>query len=319
MHRTYLGHLIGQGGVRPEQSKIRAIQEMQRPQTKKQVRSFLGMVGYYRRFLPHFATKAEPLTALTKKGLPEKVAWTETTERAFKILKKDLVQSVKLKNPDFSQTFLLQTDASNVGIGAVLSQGSPNDQPIAYYSRKLLDREKKYSAVEKECLAILLGVKAFATYLIGRPFVLQTDNRALVWLNSFRERNARLTRWSLALQPYTFTVQHRKGKDNANADALSHLPMLEGNGPCFALAKGSRDVTDCGNDPATDPDQLNQLANGLIKEPIKHQLDHGEQDSRRPKGCSDKDQLPPVDDPIHPLGDCQTTESTKEISPTYDI
>ena len=151
-------YLIGQGGVRPEQSKIRAIQEMQRPQTKKQVRSFLGMVGYYRRFLPHFATKAEPLTALTKKGLPEKVAWTETTERAFKILKKDLVQSVKLKNPDFSQTFLLQTDASNVGIGAVLSQGSPNDQPIAYYSRKLLDREKKYSAVEKECLAILLGV-----------------------------------------------------------------------------------------------------------------------------------------------------------------
>ena len=95
--------------------------------------------------------------------------------------------------------------------------------------------------------------------------------------------------------------------------------MLEGNGPCFALAKGGRDVTDCGNDPATDPDQLNQLANGLIKEPIKHQLDHGEQDSRRPKGCSDKDQLPPVDDPIHPLGDCQTTESTKEISPTYDI
>ena len=87
----------------------------------------------------------------------------------------------------------------------------------------------------------------------------------------------------------------------------------------YSKLSNSNIVTDCGNDPATDPDQLNQLANGLIKEPIKHQLDHGEQDSRSPKGCSDKDQLPPVDDPIHPLGDCQTTESTKEISPTYDI
>ena len=208
----------------PVESKIMAVKEMPRPRTKKEVRSFLGMVGYFRRFIPHFATKAEPLTELTKKGKPESVEWTAVTERAMQVLKKDLSESVMLKNPDFTQTFQLQTDASDVGIGAVLSQGGDQDQPIAYYRRKLLNREKNYSTVEKECLAIVLAVKAFSTYLLGKPFLLQTDNRALMWLQSFKDKNTRLTRWSLALQPYTFRVQHRKGRDNANADTLSRLP-----------------------------------------------------------------------------------------------
>ena len=109
--------------------------------------------------------------------------------------------SVMLKNPDFSKTFKLQTDASDQGIGAVLSQGDENDQLIAYYSRKLLPREKNYATIEKECLAILLAVKAFSIYLLGKYFLLQTDNRALTWLKTMKVKNARLTRWSLALQP----------------------------------------------------------------------------------------------------------------------
>ena len=222
---TYLGHRIGRGGVLPENSKVKAIQGMPIPRTKKQVRSFLGMVGYYQRFIPHFATKAEPLTNLTKKGLPEVISWTEETNSSFESLKTDLTQSVMLRNPDYTQTFQLQTDASDVGVGAVLSQGGEQDQPIAYFSRKVLERERHYSTIEKGCLAIHLGIKAFTTYLIGKPFVLQTDNRALTWLQTFKDKNARLTRWSLALQPYTFTVQHRKGRDNANADALSRLPV----------------------------------------------------------------------------------------------
>ena len=206
---TYLGHRIGRGGVLPENSKVKAIQGMPIPRTKKQVRSFLGMVGYYRRFIPHFATKAEPLTNLTKKGLPEVISWTEETNSSFESLKTDLTQSVMLRNPDYTQTFQLQTDASDVG--AVLSQGGEQDQPIAYFSRKMLERERHYSTIEKECLAIHLGIKEFATYLIGKPFVLQMDNQALTWLQTFKDKNARLTRWSLALHPYTFTVQHRKG------------------------------------------------------------------------------------------------------------
>ena len=250
----YLGHQIGRGGVLPVESKIMAVKEMPRPRTKKEVRSFLGMVGYYRRFIPHFATKAEPLTELTKKGKPESVEWTAVMERAMQMLKKDLSESVMLKNPDFTQTFQLQTDASDVGIGAVLSQGGDQDQPIAYYSRKLVDREKNYSTVEKECLAIVLAVKAFSTYLLGKPFLLQTDNRALTCLQSFKDKNTRLTRWSLALQPYTSRVQHRKGRDDANTDTLSRLPTNgelkhEEEQLCFAQAKRRKNVAFMDNGP----------------------------------------------------------------------
>lgn len=144
-----------------------------------------------------------------------------------------------MRNPDFSRTFILQTDASGVGVGAVLSQGEAEDQPIAYFSRKLLPREKAFSTIEKECLAIVLGVKHFKAYLLGRPFVIQTDHRALQWLHRFKEKNARLTRWSLILQPYNVTVHHRKGRANANADALSRLCSTEAH---FVLEKKGGNV-----------------------------------------------------------------------------
>ena len=239
---TYLGYRIGCGGVRPEEKKVQLSRRCLHKKTKKEVRGFPGMIGYYRRFIPHFASLAELLTELTRKNSQEKVRWTGECEEHVKALKTILTNSVMLLNPDFTQTFQLQMDASDVGVGAVLSQGGENDQPMAYYSRKLLDREKNYSTIEKEYLAILLGVKAFATYLIGKTFVLQTDNRALTWLQMFKDRNARLTRWSLALQPYTFTTQHRRGRDIANAYALSRLPQEELE-PCFALKKRGRNVT----------------------------------------------------------------------------
>ena len=222
---TYLGYQIGGGGVLPEQRKIQAIVEMARPQTKKDVRTFLGITGYYRRFVQNYATIAEPLTELTRKNLPESITWSKRAEFAFQKLKEVLTTAPIMRNPDFQRTFILQTDASGVGVGAILSQGEgeSEDSPIAYFSRKLLPREQAYSTVEKECLAIVLAVRHFRAYLLGRPFVIQTDHRALQWLHQFKEKNARLTRWSLVLQPYSFTIQHRKGKANANADALSRL------------------------------------------------------------------------------------------------
>ena len=125
------------------------------------------------------------------------------------------------KKSGFFQSF--HSDASNRGVGAVLSQKDDegSDRPMAYFSRKLLQREEIYSTIEKECLAIKLGVEAFKVYLIGRPFTIETDHRSLVWLNRLKENNSRLTRWSLALQPYTFEVVHRAGVKNGNADALS--------------------------------------------------------------------------------------------------
>ena len=236
---TYLGHRIGRGGVRPEQSKVMAIKQLKRPTTKKEVRAFLGMTGYYRRFIRDFAQIAEPLTNLTKKGLPESIEWSVAAETAFEKLKTTLTSSTVMRNPDPNLTFLVQTDASDVGIGVVLSQRDPlgNDYPITYFSKKLLDRERKYAVVEKECLAIKLGVQAFSVYLIGKPFIIQTDHRALQWLQKFKEGNSRLMRWSLTLQPYQFTVEHRKRQENANADGLSRLELEQ---PALRAKEGGR-------------------------------------------------------------------------------
>jgi phospholipid-translocating ATPase len=129
----------------------------------------------------------------------------------------------------------LQTDASNCGVGTVLSQKDENgEQPLGYFSRKLLPREKRYSTVEKEYLAIKLGTQAFRVYLLGRNFTIQTDHRSLEWLDRLKENNARLTRWSLALQSYTFIVEHRPGVKNENADAYVVLQQTS-----LSLEKGS--------------------------------------------------------------------------------
>lgn len=220
---VYLGHIVGGGEVRPEVAKSQAVADFPPPTTKKDVRAFLGLTGYYRRFVPDYATIALPLTDLTRKAAPNSVVWTAECDTAFTELKRRLTSAPVLKSPDFDREFILQTDASERGIGAVLSQRAVDgeEHPIAYYSRKLLPREERYATVEKECLAIKLGVQAFRVYLLGRKFVVQTDHRSLEWLHRLKENNARLTRWSLSLQPYIFTVEHRAGRDNANADGLS--------------------------------------------------------------------------------------------------
>ena len=139
------------------------------------------------------------------------------------MLKHHLCSSPVLRNTDFDRPFVLQTDASDHGVGAVLSQvdDAGEEHPVTFYSRKLLPREERYSTIEKECLVIKLGMQACKVYLLGRHFTVQTDHRSLEWLNRLKDNNARLTRWSLKLQQYSFDVQHRAGSANVNADALS--------------------------------------------------------------------------------------------------
>ena len=223
---SYLGHVVGSGEVRPEQGKVQAVEAFYVPQTKKEVRTFLGLTGYYRHFVPDYATVAAPLTDLTRKSAPSRIAWTPTCNTAFTTLKKALCSSPILGSPNFARSFTLQTDASDRGVGAVLSQVNEagEEYPVAFYSRKLLPREERYSTVEKECLAIKAACWAFRVYLLGRPFKVQTDHRALEWLDRIKDNNARLTRWSLALQPFAYTVEYHAGKANANADALSRAP-----------------------------------------------------------------------------------------------
>ena len=221
----YLGHTVGSGRVRPDELKNKAIGQFCTPRTKKQVRSFLGMAGYYRKCIPQYTSVVAPLTDLTRKVAPNEVVWSPECDLAFSSLKNALSSSPVLCSPDFTKRFVLQTDASDRGVGAVLSQydEDSHDRPIAYFSRKLLPREERYSTVEKECLAIKLAIQAFHTYLMGRHFTIQTDHRALEWLDRIKDTNARLTRWSLFLQGFDYTVQYRTGAANGNADALSRM------------------------------------------------------------------------------------------------
>lgn len=217
---SYLGHVVGNGEVRPEETKLQAVRTFPTPTTKKRVRAFLGLTGYYRKFIPGYAEVAAPLTDLTKKSEPNRVKWTDECEQSFQTLKDKLCMEPVLQSPNFSREFILQTDASDKGIGAVLSQCDDDgtEHPVAFFSRKLLPRETRYSTIEKECLAIKAATRV---YLLGRKFTIQTDHRALEWLDRLKDNNARLTRWSLALQPYQFMVRYRAGSSNNNADGLS--------------------------------------------------------------------------------------------------
>ena len=172
------------------------------PATKKDVRAVLGITGYYRRFIANYSATAAPLTDLTRKCSPNAVVWTPECEQAFQRLKQQLCSAPVLQSPDFSRPFTLQTDASDRGIGAVLSQQGDDDEehPVAYWSRKLLPREQRYSTIENECLAIKLGAEAVKVYLLGYPFTIETDHRSLVWMERLKDTNNCLARWSLSLK-----------------------------------------------------------------------------------------------------------------------
>uniref|UniRef100_A0A8C6VTB1 Gypsy retrotransposon integrase-like protein 1 n=1 Tax=Nothobranchius furzeri TaxID=105023 RepID=A0A8C6VTB1_NOTFU len=219
----YLGFVIGHGKLRPQVGKMEAIRSFPIPTTKKKVKSFLGLVGWYRKFIPHFADRSAVLHDLTKVAVPRKVNWTAECDHAFTNLEA-INEHTVLQTPDFDKPFILQTDASGVGLGGVLLQEVDGERrPVAFLSRKLLDRETRYSTVEKECLAMKWTVESLRYYLLGRHFSLETDHRALQWLHRMKDANTRLAGWYLALQPYDFTVCYRAGKSNTVADSLSRM------------------------------------------------------------------------------------------------
>ncbi|XP_044860022.1 uncharacterized protein LOC123363206 [Mauremys mutica] len=180
---TYLGYTVGGGRIRPLVGKVQALADCPTPTTKRQVRQFLGLAGYYRRFIPQFASIAAPLTELLKKNSPRQVRWTAECEVAFQTLKDRLCQEPVLYSPDFDKPFILQTDASKTGVGAVLSQDMEGgDHPVIYLSRKLFPRERNYSVIEKEALAVKWACDALRFFLLGAPFTLVTDHAPLQWL-----------------------------------------------------------------------------------------------------------------------------------------
>lgn len=220
----YLGHTITSEGLKPNTDKIDAVLNYPLPETVTQIKSFLGLVGYYRKFIKDFAKITRPLTACLKKG--RKIVLDDEYRNSFETCKKLLTNAPLLQFPDFKKPFILTTDASNFAIGAVLSQGPlGSDKPVAYASRTLSDTEGRYSTIEKELLAVIWAVKHFRPYLYGNKFIIYTDHRPLAWLYSLKEPNSKLTRWRLRLEEYDFDIRYKKGPQNTNADALSRIKL----------------------------------------------------------------------------------------------
>ncbi|XP_078233603.1 uncharacterized protein LOC144583544 [Pogona vitticeps] len=222
----YLGHIVGGGVIKPLEAKIEAVRDWPRPNTKKKVKSFLGLVGYYRKFIPRFSEIAAPLTDLTRKKTDDRIPWTSDCEEAFQRLKEALINYPVLRAPDFDWEFIIYTDASNSGVGAVLCQEDENgDQhPVSYLSRKLQKGERHLATVEKECLAIVYAIQKAKPYIWGRHFTLCTDHSPLQWLKTMKSHNSKLMRWALNLQDYDFEVKVVRGSVNCVADALSRRP-----------------------------------------------------------------------------------------------
>ena len=182
----------------------------------------MGLIRYYRKFIPNFAALAVPLTDLTKIGSPNQLKWEEAQDRAFEALKAYIACPPVLRLPDFSKEFVLQTDACNDGVGGILLQEEDGvKHPVAFASKKLLPRECHFSTIEKECLAIVWAVQKFQNFLYGKPFILETDHQPLQYLGKAQFQNGRLMRWALALQPYRFTIRSIKETQNVGADFLS--------------------------------------------------------------------------------------------------
>jgi hypothetical protein len=219
----YLGHVIGSECNRPQERHLRQIQDASIPRTKKQLQSFLGLANWVREYVPRFAEIAAPLTDLLHKGKTFKC--TPAVQEAFDNLKAAIDKPLMLHRPNPELNFILQTDASGVGIAAVLYQEQQHTRRIiSYASARLNEAQRRYHINEQECLAIVWAVKKYRPYLEEGPFVLRTDNKALLWLNTAKESNAKLTRWALHLQEFSFTVEHCPGKENELPDLLSRQP-----------------------------------------------------------------------------------------------
>lgn len=211
----YLGHIISEHGVVVDPTKIQVVLEWPTPSTTKGVHGFLGLAGYYLKFIRHFEGIAAPLTQLLSK---EGFKWNDATELAFRRLKKTLTSPPVLGLLDFSQIFVIECDASGIGIGAVLSQ---NNRPIAYFSEALKRSALLLSTYEKEMLAIVKSIQKWRPYLLGKPFTVRTDQRSLKYLLEQRITTPAQTRWLPKILGYDYEIEYKHGPENQVIDSLS--------------------------------------------------------------------------------------------------
>ena len=222
----YLGHVVSEHGIKTDPEKTRCVADWPTPSNAHELRQFLGLAGYYRRFVKNFAVIAAPLFHLTENH--QAWNWTLQCNAAFFKLKESLVTSPVLAYPVFSIGFVVDTDASGEGLGAVLSQNiEGHDHVISYASRTLNKAERKYCATRREMLALVWAIQHFRAYLYGKRFTVRTDHSSLKWLQSFHEPEGQVARWLETLSEYDFEVLHRPGKKHTNADSLSRMPCSQ--------------------------------------------------------------------------------------------
>jgi hypothetical protein len=224
---NYLGFIITPEWIKTDPEKTAAVRNWPISKSPKKVKRFLGLCGWYRHYIPNFSSIAEPLNRLLKKNIP--FTWSESQQSSLDKLKNEICDSVVLAYPDFTRPFILRTDSSDFAVGAVLAQKEldGHERPIAFASRSLSQTERNYHATEKECLAIVWALKKFEHYLDGQQFSLETENRALTWLNSMRDVNSKFMRWALKIQDFSATISHCPGRLNVVADNLSRINIGE--------------------------------------------------------------------------------------------
>ena len=222
----FLGHIISDAGVSTDPNKTKCIEMWPTPMNVRDVRAFLGLCGYYRRFVYKFSEIAKPLHKLTEKNCP--FVWTEECSVAFEELKRKLVESPVLIHPDFTKGFILDVDASDLSIGAVLSQITEDGEcVVAYASRTLSKSERRYCVTRKEMLALVYFVKYFRHYLYGKQFTVRTDHGSLRWLMKFKNPEGQVARWLEFLSSFDMKIEHRPGRSHKNADGVSRIPCRQ--------------------------------------------------------------------------------------------
>lgn len=214
---AYLGHVITGNGVAVDVSKVKDMIAWPVPQSVKALRGFLGLCGYYRKFVKDYGIIAKPLTNLLQKN---NFIWSEAATEAFQRLKRALASTPVLRLPDYSKVFSVESDASNSGIGAVLTQ---EGRPLAYFSKALGVKGQAMSTYEKELMAVVSAVKKWTPYLMDKHFFIKTDHWALKFLAEQKISNLLQQKWISKLMGYNYTILYRKGKDNTVADALSRM------------------------------------------------------------------------------------------------
>jgi predicted aspartyl protease len=222
----FLGHVISRSGIAADPEKVKVVASWPRPRDLHEVRSFLGLASYYRRFISGFADIACPLHQLTAKGQP--FVWEAAQEKSFQDLKERLVSAPVLASPQDGDEYVLDTDASLSGLGAVLQQRQDGTiRVIAYASRTLSRAERNYSTTRRELLAVIFGFKQFRQFLLGRHFLLRVDHSALTYLRKTKDLMGQAARWLDYIEEYDFSIVHRSGSSHGNCDALSRRPSEE--------------------------------------------------------------------------------------------